>query len=98
MVHMFPSNIHNIEYVCGLEVLGVQLIYPAMFEHDVQTSRHWAIDGELAALASTHNTYIEHLELLSYNTSLYYGYQMEIYAPSISSFPWFTNTIPTYLI
>ena len=35
MVHMFPSNIHNIEYVCGLEVLGVQLIYPAMFEHDV---------------------------------------------------------------
>jgi hypothetical protein len=40
MVHMFPSNIHNIEYVCGLEVLGVQLIYPAMFEHDVQTSRH----------------------------------------------------------
>ena len=32
------------------------------------------MDGELAALASTHNTYIEHLELLSYNTSLYYGY------------------------
>ena len=56
------------------------------------------MDGELAALASTHNTYIEHLELLSYNTSLYYGYQMEIYAPSISSFPWFANTIPTYLI
>ena len=51
MVHMFPSNIHDIEYVCGLEVLGVQLIYPAMFEHDVQTSRHWAMDGELAAVA-----------------------------------------------
>ena len=56
MVHMFPSNIHDIEYVCGLEVLGVQLIYPAMFEHDVQTSRHWATDGELAAVAYALNT------------------------------------------
>ena len=99
MVHMVPSNIRNIEYVCSLEVLGVQLIYPAMFEHDVQTSRHWATDGELAAVVSVHNTYIEHLELLSCNTSYIMDIWWKYMQPLLHLlFPWFANTIPTYLI
>ena len=83
MVHMFPSNIHDIEYVCGLEVLGVQLIYPAMFEHDVQTSRHWAMDGELAAVAYNMICELEHLELLNFNTLYIEWINIEIYVERI---------------
>ena len=40
-----------------------------MIEHDVQSSRHWATDGELAAVAYGIICISEHLVLLSSNTS-----------------------------
>ena len=33
----------------------------AMFEHDVQTSRHWAMDGELAAMADIEKKKIKNI-------------------------------------